>query len=327
MSFNSLDDYFNDNTNHDAVLYLSLANTLAHEVKPNSITIAEDVSGMPGLGRPSAEGGIGFDYRLGMGIPDHWIRLIKEKADEDWDLGDIWWSLTNRPMHEKTVGYAESHDQALVGDQTIAFRLMGPSMYQDMAIDIPSLVVERGVSLHKIIRMLTLSLGGEGYLNFMGNEWGHPEWIDFPRVGNDWSYQYARRQWSLADAPYLRYQYLGNWDKEMVAFSNKYQLLETHWPELLNIDHDNQIMSYFRGPILFVVNLHPTKSVVDYLINLPNSEPYSLALSSDDAIFGGYERQPSGINYWPDEKGDLLIYVPNRTILTYVPFSLLAENQ
>lgn len=323
MSFGSLDDYFTDGTNHDAVLYLSLANTLAHELKPNAITIAEDVSGMPGLGRPGHEGGLGFDYRLGMGIPDQWIKLIKEKSDEEWDLGDIWWSLTNHPEYEKTVGYSESHDQALVGDQTIAFRLIGPKMYSDMAVNIPSLVVDRGMALHKIIRMMTITLGGEGYLNFMGNEWGHPEWIDFPRAGNDWSYQYARRQWSLADTDYLRYQFLGNWDKAMTALVTENNLLSGPKPMMVNVDRENQVMVYQRGALLIVVNIHPTNSQTEYKIKLPIAEAYQLILSSDDAIFGGFQRQPSGLEYWPDGFGDLSLYVPNRTILVYKPLALL----
>lgn len=322
MSFNGLGDYFTDGTNHDAVSYLSLANTLIHELKPNAISIAEDVSGMPGLCRPAHEGGLGFDYRLGMGIPDNWIKLIKEKSDEQWDLGDIWWALTNRPEHEKTVGYAESHDQALVGDQTIAFRLMGPRMYTDMARNIPSLVVDRAIALHKIIRMMTISLGGEGYLNFMGNEWGHPEWIDFPREGNNWSYAYARRQWSLADADYLRYKFLGDFDKAMTQLVHQYDLLSSPKPEMFFVDRERQIMAYRKSSLLFVVNIHPTDSAFDYGIKLPFAEAYKLILSSDELQFGGFERQPAGLEYWPDQDGNLKLYVPNRTILVYEPLAL-----
>lgn len=317
FSFGDLGDYFGMGTNHDAVLYLSLANTLAHEVNPNAITIAEDVSGMPGIGSPASIGGLGFDYRLGMGIPDNWIKLIKEKQDEHWDLGDIWWALTNRPAHEKTIGYAESHDQALVGDQTIAFRLMGPNMYTDMATHIPSMVVDRGMALHKIIRMLTLSLGGEGYLNFMGNEWGHPEWIDFPREGNNWSYAYARRQWSLAEHGLLRYRYLGAWDKAMTALAQQYKLLVSHQPFLNQVDRMAQIMAYNRGPLLFVVNIHPTESATNYLVPAPQPVAYKLILSSDDEQFGGFQRQPSGGLFWPNDENQLSLYVPNRTILVY----------
>lgn len=316
--FGNLDHYFGPGTNHDAVLYLTLANTLVHQLRPNAITVAEDVSGMPGIGTAPEYGGLGFDYRLAMGIPDHWIKLIKEKRDEDWDLDDIWWALTNRPEHEKVVGYAESHDQALVGDQTIAFRLMGPSMYTDMATHIPSMVVDRGMALHKIIRLLTLSLGGEGYLNFMGNEWGHPEWIDFPRVGNNWSYLYARRQWSLAQSDWLRYKFLGAWDHAMTRLATEYHLLGGAKPTLISVDRERQIMSYTKGPILFVVSLHPSHSSSDYAVPAPHGVAHKLILSSDDAAFGGFERQPGGGTYFPNAEGELMLYVPNRTMLVYV---------
>jgi|TARA_B110001450_G_scaffold246123_1_gene259899 1,4-alpha-glucan branching enzyme len=71
-----------------------------------------------------------------------------------------------------------------------------------------------------MIRLLTASLGGDAYLNFMGNEFGHPEWIDFPREGNNNSYHYCRRQWSLFDNQDLRYSQLGEWDKAMTETEN-----------------------------------------------------------------------------------------------------------
>ncbi len=207
-SFDHYDKYFYD-VDWDAVTYLQLANDVIHEFKKYSISIAEDVSGMPGLCRRPEEGGLGFDYRLGMGIPDFWIKILKEKSDEEWDIYEMWNVLSNRRYKEKTIAYAESHDQALVGDKTIAFWLMDKEMYYQMHRDDHNLVIDRGIALHKMIRLFTISLGGEGYLNFIGNEFGHPEWVDFPREGNNWSYYYARRQWSLRDNKDLKYQYLG----------------------------------------------------------------------------------------------------------------------
>ncbi|MEP0713916.1 MAG: alpha-amylase family glycosyl hydrolase, partial [Algoriphagus sp.] len=187
MDFDSVDLYFDHNVDEDAILYLQLANTLIHTLKPENISIAEDMSGMPGLARPIAEGGIGFDFRMAMGVPDFWIKTLKHKQDEEWDMFELWHQLTNRPQAERSIGYAESHDQALVGDQTLAFRLMKEQMYFSMSVLQQNLAVDRGVALHKLIRLITLTLGGEGYLNFIGNEFGHPDWVDFPRAGNDWS--------------------------------------------------------------------------------------------------------------------------------------------
>ena len=209
-AFTSYDDYFDNSIDEDAYIYLALANRLIHAVRPDAVTIAEDISGMPGLAMPAEKGGVGFDYRFAMGVPDYWIRLTKDMLDEAWSMGELWYELTNRRHAEKTISYAESHDQALVGDQTLIFRLIGTNMYDSMAADKPDIRVDRGLALHKMIRLITLATAGSGYLNFMGNEFGHPEWIDFPRQGNDWSYRYARRQWRLADDESLVYRFLGN---------------------------------------------------------------------------------------------------------------------
>ncbi len=224
--FTSYDDYFGGNVDDDAVAYLQVANELAHTVNPEAITIAEDVSGMPGLARPVAEGGLGFDYRLAMGVPDFWIKLLKETPDENWNLGAIYTELLNRRPGEKRVGYVESHDQSLVGDKTLAFLMMDQEMYWNMGKSSGSIVVERGIALHKLIRLLTFSLAGEAWLNFIGNEFGHPEWVDFPREGNGFSYHYARRQWSLVDNPHLRYRDLNEFDRAMQALDTRVQLAE-----------------------------------------------------------------------------------------------------
>ena len=228
--FDSRDKFFNEEVNRDALVYLTLANHLIHSFKSDAITIAEDVSGMPGMCNPIKDGGIGFDYRLGMAIPDFWIKLLKDIPDEEWDLEEMWSVMTSRLPGVKTIAYAESHDQALVGDKTIAFRLMDKEMYFAMNRASESLVVERGMALHKMIRLMTISTGGDGYLNFMGNEFGHPEWIDFPREGNDWSYAHARRQWSLADNGFLRYSFLGDFDKAMLRLVKRYKVLQSGYP-------------------------------------------------------------------------------------------------
>ena len=226
-TFSGYDDYFGANVDEDALAYLALANKVIHTLRPDAITIAEDVSGMPGLAAPREEGGVGFDYRLAMGVPDFWIKLLKETPDEHWPIGHLYYELTNRRADEKTIGYAESHDQAIVGDKTIIFRLIDADMYTHMNVFETTLQVDRGIALHKLIRLITLATAGNGYLNFMGNEFGHPEWIDFPRAGNNWSYHYARRQWHLRDDTNLRYHFLAEFDKAMMRLAAEFGLLNS----------------------------------------------------------------------------------------------------
>ncbi len=289
--FVNLDCYFNEQVNYDAITYLQLATTLIQEVKPGALVIAEDMSGMPGLCRPVEEGGIGFDFRLSMGLPDYWIKLIKEYKDEEWSMGDMWYTLTNRRYGEANIAYAESHDQALVGDKTLAFRLMDAEMYSGMNKHSQSLVIERGISLHKMIRLATHVAGGEGWLNFMGNEFGHPEWIDFPREGNGGSYQYCRRQWSLVDHPDLRYGQLGEFDKAMLQLSCQYHILLRPPAHPLKLDERNQIMAFMRGDLLFVFNWNGQQAIPNYRLPAPKAGKWRIVLDSDEERFGGFGRQ------------------------------------
>jgi len=332
--FTGYHDYFGANVDEEAVLHLQLAADVARAVRPSAILIAEDVSGMPGLARPVTDGGMGFDYRLAMGVPDFWIALVKEKREEDWRLGEIYEALLNRRRGEKHVGYVESHDQSLVGDQTLAFRLMGAAMYSEMSKDNPSLVVERGVALHKVIRLLTFSLGGEAYLNFIGNEWGHPEWVDFPRDGNNYSYQHARRQWSLADNPNLRYAGLGAFDRALQDLEKRFHLLLDPLIEQLALHEDTRQLVYRRGPLVFAVNLHATESFADLRIPVPDAEDYRLVLNTDDAAFAGPGRgDASGTGTYPlqavpmyGRAQSLQIYLPSRSAQVLAPVSLLTNG-
>ncbi len=289
--FSGLESYFNDQVNLDAITYLQLATTLIQETKPGAIVIAEDMSGMPGLCRPVAEGGIGFDFRLSMGLPDYWIKIIKELKDEEWSVGNIWYTLSNRRYGEPNIAYAESHDQALVGDKTLAFRLMDAEMYTSMNKGSQSLIVERGMALHKMIRLVTHVVGGEGWLNFIGNEFGHPEWIDFPREGNDGSYLYCRRQWSLVDHPDLRYGYLAAFDRAMLDLSSSYHLLLRPPARPLNLDEANQVMAFMRGELIFVFNWSGTRAIPDYKLPAPEAGCWRVLLDSDDTRYGGLGRQ------------------------------------
>lgn len=314
--FSGYDSYFNSEVDRDAVVYLQLANKIMQRVRPGAFSIAEDMSGMPGLCRPVDEGGLGFTHRLAMGIPDFWIKMIKEQKDEDWNMGDIWYTLTNRRYGEPHIAYAESHDQALVGDKTLAFRLMDAAMYSDMLKTTESLVVDRGMALHKMIRLISLSVGGEGWLNFMGNEFGHPEWIDFPREGNDWSYKYCRRQWSLVHNENLRYQYLGAFDAAMIEFAEKNALLSAPNASVIHMDEENKIMVYERGGYLFLFNWSADKAISDYKFVAPQQGTWKIALDSDESRFGGCGRLDHSVKHFTEEDTCLLsVYLLPRSAM------------
>ena len=318
-AFTDYSMYFSPNTDVEAVTYLTLANKLIHEVNPNAITVAEDMSGMPGMCLPIEDGGIGFDFRLSMGMPDLWIKLIKESRDEDWNMGKLWYELTSRRPKEKNIGYCESHDQALVGDKTIMFRLCDAEMYTAMSKHIPSMVIDRGVALHKMIRLVTASLAGEGYLNFMGNEFGHPEWIDFPREGNGWSYHYCRRQWSLADDPNLRYGDLQAFDTAMIALLRKGQLLRKK-PTFGRIHEDDKLLTYQKCKYVFAFNFHPTNSPTQCFIPTKEVGDYKVTLTTDDAAFGGFDRVDKEYTYIATMHGEtpgFLCYLPARTAVVF----------
>jgi 1,4-alpha-glucan branching enzyme len=323
--FGSYDDYFSGNVDEDALIYLKMANELAHTIRPDATTISEDVSGMVGMARPVAEGGVGFDYRLAMGVPDNWIKLLKERRDDDWNLGQLFTTLLNRRHGEKHIGYAESHDQALVGDKTIAFWLMDKEMYWHMNRASHSPIIDRGLSLHKMIRLITFSLAGEGYLNFMGNEFGHPEWVDFPREGNNWSLYYARRQWSLSEHPDLHYQGLNNFDQAMLSLDEPYGLLNSTLIELLMVHEAMKVLVYRRGPLVFAMNFHPTESYPDLRIGVPDPAEYRVVLNSDDARFSGFARVSEKMIY-PREsvpmhgrEQSVRMYLPNRSAQVLAP--------
>lgn len=311
-AFTKYDDYFK-NTDDDAIAYLMLANQLIHAVKPNAITVAEDVSGMPGLAAPLSDGAIGFDYRLSMGTPDLWIKYTKDVKDENWDVGHLYHELTQHRPEEKTISYVESHDQALVGDKTVMFRLADREMYDHMLVDDDNLTIDRAIALHKIIRLLTASLNHGGYLNFMGNEFGHPEWIDFPRVENNWSYAYARRQWKLVDDSHLKYKYLSAFDKSMLKTIKDISLKE---PQHVMVHTSDHVIAYTRDDLLFVYNFHPTKSFENYGLQVPGGT-YEIILSSDDPAFGGFGRIDTSITYHSD--GQIKLYLPVRTALALRP--------
>ena len=319
-AFCNYGDYFNGHQDDNAICYLTLANRLIHQLNPRAITIAEEVSGMPGLAAPFEDGGYGFDYRMAMNIPDYWIKTIKEKKDEDWKPSSLFWEVTNRRKDEKTISYAESHDQALVGDKTIIFRLIDADMYWHFKKGDENMTVQRGIALHKMIRLLTASTINGGYLNFMGNEFGHPEWIDFPREGNGWSHKYARRQWNLVDNKELCYHYLGDFDSAMVHLLTKTRNIQkTDVIEVWHNDGD-QVLAYRRKDLVFVFNFNPTQSFTDYGFLVPNGA-YDVVLNTDAKEFGGFGFSDDSIRhftcadplYKKERKEWLKLYIPARS--------------
>ena len=312
--FTSDGKYFSYNTDTDAVTYLQLANELIRQVNPKAITIAEDMSGMPGMCLPIEDGGIGFDYRLGMGLPDMWIKAVKGQ-DEFWDINKMWGSMCLRRPGEKTVAYVESHDQALVGDQTMIFRLAGANMYTDMNKDCHNPVIDRAIALHKMIRLFTLSGGGEAYLNFMGNEFGHPEWIDFPREGNGWSFHYCRRQWSLKDNGMLKYQWLGDFDEDMVHLTKENRIFDQRMADLLLMKAPEQTLAYYRHGLVFVFNFHFGNSLNNVLVPVRQPGEYTVVLSTDDEKYGGFgnvaEKTYATKRF--DGRDYIELYIPART--------------
>ncbi len=322
QAFASYDDYYNGGQDEDAIVYLTLANILIHEVNKHAITIAEEMSGMPGIAMKYEDGGMGFDYRMAMGIPDYWIKTIKEKKDEYWHPTSIIWELTNRRSDEKTISYAESHDQALVGDKTIIFRLIDKDMYWHMMVDDNNYMVNRGIALHKMIRLVTLATINGGYLNFMGNEFGHPEWIDFPREGNGWSHKYARRQWDLVDREDLKYKYLNNFDHDMIEVVRSVRNFEAKPIVKLCENDGDQILAFSRKDLVFVFNFHPSNSYAGYGI-LTKAGSYEVVLNSDNPKYGGFGQVDEHVEHFThhdplykrQRKEWLKLYIPSRSVL------------
>ena len=312
-AFTDYSFYYDGNEDDDALVYLTMANQLIHELYPEALTIAEEMSGLPGLASPISEQGMGFDYKLSMGIPDYWIKLLKEVPDEQWHVGDIYYELTNKRAEERTISYAESHDQALVGDKTIFFRLTDKEVYTGMSVFDHNLVIDRAMALHKMIRLITLATAGGGYLAFMGNEWGHPEWIDFPRQGNNWSYAHARRLWSLVDNPDLKFKYLNAFDSAMLHFATKSNLLDRK-PRVLVRDIERQLLVFERSGYLFVFSFNPTTSYTDYQFDVPAGK-YITVLNTDNPAFGGDNRIDESVEHFTQYTGKenlLSLYIPAR---------------
>jgi 1,4-alpha-glucan branching enzyme len=323
-NFTSYNEYFDGNQDEDALVYLFLANKLIHNYKPGAMTIAEEMSGMPGIASETEKNGYGFDFRLSMGVPDFWIKLVKETFDENWDMGKLMYELTQHRPEEKIISYCESHDQALVGDKTLIFRMIDAEMYSGMTKSYHSIVVDRGIALHKMIRLITFSTSGGGYLNFMGNEFGHPEWIDFPREGNNWSYKYARRQWQLAENKDLKYYNLAKFDRKMVKLHHDFKILNALSVNRIYENNADKVVAYMRGELLFVFNFNPSVSFTDY--GIPVQGKFRVVLDTDDPLYDGFNRIDRNAVYLSIRKAErniinaplyLYLYLPARTALVF----------
>ena len=320
-------EYFGDNFDEDGGVYLMLANKLLHQINPDVITIAEDVSGMPGLCLPVEQGGFGFDYRLNMSVSDKWIQFLKEYKDEDWNLGNLVFTLTNRRYNEKHVGYCESHDQSIVGDKTIAMWLFDKEMYWNMSCNSPeTIIISRGMALHKMIRLITFALGGEAYLCFMGNEFGHPEWVDFPRPGNGFSYAHCRRRWDLCDNRSLRYKYLYNWDIAMNKLDEVFNFISSPFQYVSLKHEDDKMIVFEKGDLLFVFNFHSYKSYENYKIGTQWGSQHKIVLDSDELRFFGKARLEYGHGHlfpiiregWNNRPNHFNLYIPSRTCMVLI---------
>jgi 1,4-alpha-glucan branching enzyme len=316
-NFTEYSMYYDGTEDEDAIVYIALANKLINQVNPGAITIAEEMSGMPGLASSLADGGYGFHFRMAMGVPDYWIKIIKERLDEEWNIPELYYELTSKRKDEKTISYAESHDQALVGDKTLIFRLIDREMYFSMDKLTKNLVVDRGIALHKMIRLITAATGGGGYLNFMGNEFGHPEWIDFPRAGNNWSFQYARRQWNLVDDDNLKYHLLGDFDQDMVHLLRDNGLLEVPYCRLLADNGPDKILAFERGDFVFIFSFNPSLSFTDYGIQSSPGK-YRIVLNTDNVRYGGQGLVDESMTYFAqvgtklNDPHMLRLYLPTR---------------
>ena len=325
--FNDNGKYFSYNTHTEAITYLQLANELIRQVNPKAVTIAEDMSGMPGMALPIEDGGIGFDYRLGMGLPDMWIKAVKGQ-DQFWDINQMWGDMCLRRPGENTIAYVESHDQALVGDKTMIFRLADAAMYTDMDKACHTPVIDRAIALHKMIRLFTLAGGGEGYLNFMGNEFGHPEWIDFPREGNGWSFHYCRRQWSLKENGFLKYQWLNDFDEDMVKLTKENNMFNQRMADMLLMKGPEQTCAFYRNGLMFVFNFHFCNSLNNVLIPVHQPGEYTVVMSSDDEKYGGFgnvKKQTYSTKLFED-KHYIELYIPARTCFVLKEKVILEES-
>ena len=318
-------EYFNEFFNLESSVYLMLANSLIHKLNPEAITIAEDFSGTPGLCRPVEEGGLGFDYKLNMKICDKWKQYLLYKKDEEWNIEDIIYTLKNRRYKEKNISYCESHDQSFVGNCSLSSLLFSSERFWNMSNNSPETpVIGRGISLHKMIRLLTFALGGEGYLSFMGNEFGCPDSLDFPKKENRFSYSHSRRRWDLCDNKDLRYRFLYKWEIIMNILEEIFHFIESEEEYISTKHEDDKVIVFEKGVLLFIFNFHPVKDFQDYQIGTKWGTPHKIILDSDEKRFMGKGRLNHTSSYSTVKKSfknrpyNMKLDMPSRTCMILI---------
>ncbi|CED82984.1 1,4-alpha-glucan branching enzyme/starch branching enzyme II [Phaffia rhodozyma] len=271
--------YFSSDTDHAGVEYFMLANHIIKTLFPFVTTIAEDTAGFPTLALSTDIGGLGFDYRLTLGPAYHLFHLLKTEPDDaNWSVRDIVASLGNRRLQlgEKTIAFVESHDQCIEGGKTMSQWLFDDEIYTQMSVfQTPTPKVERAMALHKMLRLMVFAFAGEGYMNFMGNEFGHPEWLVFPSVQNGFHTTHCRRQWDLADfSRDLRYRDLARFDREMLEAEERGQWGSAELGHVWTQDEDSRLVVFTRANHLFIFNWNTKLPAKDD--NLPIPEPWAL---------------------------------------------------
>ena len=299
----------------DGILYLALANTLIHELSAPALSIAEEFSGMPGMTSPPEHGGLGFDYRFAMGVPDYWAKFIKGQ-EEGLELGQLWHEMTNHRPYERTINYVECHDQSINGKDAMIWRLMGDEMYTGMALPQQSWNISRGLALYKLMRLITLSTAHCGYLSFMGAEFGHPEWLD--------DEEHAHRQWHLADAPDLKYHQLAAFDRHTLHLLAERHLADmAHSPLLRLLHEEHRLLVFERGTLLLAFNFHELHSQTALDVWVTPGK-YVEADSSDAPAYGGHGNAHNpGLEHFSDPDSGvheqrITLYVPPLTALVLV---------
>ncbi|KAK9673873.1 hypothetical protein RND81_12G195300 [Saponaria officinalis] len=276
------EEYCNQYVDRDALLYLILANDILHFLHPNIITIAEDATLYPGLCEPSSQGGLGFDYYVNLAAPEMWLSFLENVPDNEWSMSKIVTTLMGNKIYtNKMLLYAENHSQSISGGRSFAEILFGTEVGSNEASKLL-----RGTSLHKVIRLITFTIGGSAYLNFMGNEFGHPKRVEFPTSNNNFSFELASRRWDLLSDQGL-HQKLFHFDQDMMKLDQKEKVLSRGLPNVHHVNDDTMVISYTRGPLLFIFNFHPTDSYERYSVGVDEAGEYQMILNSDEEKYSG----------------------------------------
>ncbi|KAH7682202.1 1,4-alpha-glucan branching enzyme protein [Dioscorea alata] len=212
---------------------------MLHELHPDIITIAEDATFYPGLCESTTQGGLGFDYYVNLSVTDLWLWLLQDVPDQAWSMSKIVNVLVNsQSSNRRMLVYCENHNQSISGGRSFAEILFGNNNQNFIGLEDFEF---RGSSLHKMIRLISFSIGGSAYLNFMGNEFGHPNRVEFPMESNNYSFAFANRKWDLLKDKGL-HMGLFNFDKEMMKLDEKEQILSRNPSTVHHVDDSKMVI-------------------------------------------------------------------------------------